>query len=99
MSDISEQEPSKTIGELSKALSIEVGKTERVSKYCSKIDTTLPAENEERSINKSPSHEINAEGDLKTTTLNFFKQIQELKQENTCPQVSSIIGFTTVLTH
>ena len=99
MSDISEQEPSKTIGELSKALSIEVDKTERVIKHSSKIDTTSPAEKEEMIINKYPSLEINAEGDLKTTILNLSKQIQELKQESTCPQVSSIIGFTTILTH
>ena len=50
MSDISEQEPSKLIGELSKALSSELGKAERVSKYCSKIDTTSPAGKEERSV-------------------------------------------------
>ena len=80
MSDISKQEPSKMIGELSKALSNEVRKTERVSKHCSKIDTTSPAEKEERSVKKSPSLEINAEDDLKTTILNFSKQIQELKQ-------------------
>ena len=73
MSDISAQKPSKMIGELSKALSSEVGKTERVSKYCSKIDTTSRAEKEERSVNKSPSREINAEGDLKTTILNLSK--------------------------
>ena len=83
MSDISEQEPSNTIGELSKALSSEVGKAERVSKHCSKIDTTTttPAETEERSVNKSSSCEINGEDDLKTTILNLSKQIQELKQE------------------
>ena len=81
MSDISEQEPSQMIGELSKALSSEVGKTERANKYCSKIETTSPAEKEERSVNKSPYCEINAEDDLKTTILNLFKQIQELKQE------------------
>ena len=82
MSDISEQEPSNTIGELSKALSSEVGKAERVSKHCSKIDTTTtPAEKEERSVNKSSSREINGEDDLKTTILNLSKQIQELKQE------------------
>ena len=40
MSDISEKEPSKMLGELSKELSSEVGKTERVSKHCSKIDST-----------------------------------------------------------
>ena len=67
------------IGELSKALSSEVGQTERVSKYCSKIDTTSRAEKEERSVNKS--REINAEGDLKTTILNLSKQIQVSKQE------------------
>ena len=82
MPDISEQEPSKMIEELSKALSSEVGKTERVSKHYSKIDTTSPAEKEERSVNKSPSLEINEEGDLKTTILNLSKQIQELKQEH-----------------
>ena len=83
MSDISEQEPSNTIGELSKALCNEVGKAERVSKHCSKIDTTTttPAETEERSVNKSSSREINGEDDLKTTILNLSKQIQELKQE------------------
>ena len=80
MSDISEQKSSKVIGELSKALSSEVGKTKRVSEHCSKIDTTSPAEKEERSVKKSPSLEINAEDDLKTTILNFSKQIQELKQ-------------------
>ena len=37
MSDITEQEPSKMIGELSEALSSELGKTQRVSKHCSKI--------------------------------------------------------------
>ena len=92
MSDISAQKPSKMIGELSKALSSEVAKTERVSKYCSKIDTTSRAEKEERSVNKSPSREINAEGDLKTTILNLSKQIQVLKQER-------IIGFTPILIH
>ena len=82
MSDISEQEPSNTIGELSKALSSEVGKAERVSKHCSKIDTTTtPAEKEEGSVNKSSSCEINGEDDLKTTILNLSKQIQELKQD------------------
>ena len=55
MSDISEQEPSNTIGELSKALSSELGKAERVSKHCSKIDTiTTPAEKEERSVKNLP---------------------------------------------
>ena len=68
------------IGELSKALSSEVGKTERVSEHCSKTDTTSPAEKEERSVKKSPCLEINAEDDLKTTILNFSKQIQKLKQ-------------------
>ena len=82
MSDISEQEPGNTIGELSKALSNEVGKAERVSKHCGKIDTaTTPAEMEERSVNKSSYREINGEDDLKTTILNLSKQIQELKQE------------------
>ena len=69
------------IGELSKVLSSEVGKTEMANKYCSKIETTSPAEKEETSVNKSPSREINAEDDLKTTILNLSKQIQELKQE------------------
>ena len=55
MSDITEQEPSQMIGELSKALSNKVDKTERVSKHCSKIYTTLTAEKEEWSVNKSPS--------------------------------------------
>ena len=81
MLDNSEQERSKMIGELSRALSSEVGKTERVSKHFRKIDTTSPAEKEEKSVSKSPSREINEEGDLKTTILNFSKQIQELKQE------------------
>ena len=75
MFDISEQEPSNTIGELSKTLSSEVGKAERVSK----IYATL-AEKEERSVNKSPSRKINAKHDLKTTILNLSKQIRELKQ-------------------
>ena len=69
------------IGELRKALSSEVGKTQRVSKHCSKIYPTSPAEKEERSVNKSPSPEINAQDDLKTTIWNLSKQIQELKQE------------------
>ena len=76
MLDISEQERSKMIGELSKALSSEVGTTERVSKHFRKIDTTSPAEKEEKSVSKSPSREINEESDLKTTILNFSKQIQ-----------------------
>ena len=42
MSDISEQKPSKAIGEFSKKLSGEEGKAERVSKHCSKIVTTSP---------------------------------------------------------
>ena len=83
MSDISEQESSNTIGELSKALSSEVDKAERVSRHCSKIDTstTTPAETEERSVNKSSSHEINGQDNLKTTILSPSKQIQEFKQE------------------
>ena len=80
MFDISEQKPSKAIGELSKALSSEVGKEESVSNQCSKTDTTSPAEKEERSVNKFPSHEINAEDDLKTVILNLSIQIRELKQ-------------------
>ena len=63
-------------------MSSEVGKTERVSKHCGKIDITSPAEKEERSVNKSPSREINAEDDLKTTILNLSKKIQELKEES-----------------
>ena len=53
MSNISEQEPSNNIGELSKALSSEVDKAERVSKPCREIDTTsmAQAEKEERSLN------------------------------------------------
>ena len=42
MSDISEQKPSKAIGEFSKTLSGEEGKAEGVSKHCSKIVTTSP---------------------------------------------------------
>ena len=80
MPDISEWESSKTIGELSKALSSKVGKAERASKYCRKIDTTSPAEKEERSVNKFPPHEINAQDDLKTTILNLSKQLRELKK-------------------
>ena len=34
-----------------------------------------------RCANKFPSHEINAEDDLKTTILNLPKQIRELQQE------------------
>ena len=83
MSNISEQEPSSNIGELSKALSSEVDKAERVSKHCREIDTTsmAQAEKEERSLNWSLSLEIDAEEDLKTTVLNLSKQIRELKQE------------------
>ena len=83
MSDISEQEPSNTIGELSKTLSSEVGNAGRVGKHCSKIGitSTAPAETEERRVNKSSSREINREDDIKTTILNLSKQIQELKQE------------------
>ena len=74
MSDISEKEPNNTTVELSKALS------SKVSKHCSKIDTT-PAEKEERSVKKSPSYEVNAEYELKTAILNLSKQIRELQQE------------------
>ena len=81
MFDINEQEPSKTIRELSKALSSKVDKAERVSKHCRKIDTTSPAEKEKRSVNKSLSRKINAEDDPKTIILNLSKQIQEFKQE------------------
>ena len=83
MSDINDQESSDTIGKLSKALSSEVGKAEKVSEHCSKIDsTTTPAEKEEKSVNKSSSCEINGEDHLKTTILNLSKQIQELKQDS-----------------
>ena len=54
---------------------------ERFSKCCSKIDTTSSAEKEEKNVSKSPSCEINAENDLKTTIFNLPKQIRELKQE------------------
>ena len=80
MSATSEQEPSNIIGELSKALSNDVDKAERVSKHCTKIDTTS-AEKEKRNVDKSPSREINAEDDLKTTILNLSKQFGELHQE------------------
>ena len=53
---------------------------ERVDKHCSKTDTTSPAEKEEKSVNKPPFCELNAEDDLKTTILNLSKQICELKQ-------------------
>ena len=71
---------------LRKALSNEVGKTERVSQHFSRIDTAL-AEKEERSVNKSPSLEINAEGNLQTILtydliLNLSKQIRELHKEH-----------------
>ena len=75
MSDISEQEPSKVIGELTEALSSVVGKTERVSKHCSKIGTTSTAEKEERGVNKSPSCEIKVLEYLqetKTLKMTFF---------------------------
>ena len=76
MSDISEHETSNTLEELREALSSEVGKAEGGSK----IGTT-PAEKEDRSVNKSPSREINVEDDLKTTILNLSEQIRELQQE------------------
>ena len=76
MSNISEQEPSNTIGELKKVMSSEVGKAEGGSK----IGTT-PAEKEERSVKKSSFCEINLENDLKATILNLSKQIRELQQE------------------
>ena len=75
MSDISEQEPSKVIGELTEALSSVVGKTEMVSKHCSKIGTTSTAEKEERGVNKSPSREIKVLEYLqetKTLKMTFF---------------------------
>ena len=66
MSDISEQELSNTLGELSKTLSSVVGKAERVSKHCSKIDTTTtPTDKKVRSVNKSSFREINGEMTLK----------------------------------
>ena len=99
MSDISEQEPDNTRGELSKALSSEVVKVERVSTYCSKIDiTTTPAEKEERNVNKSSSCEINGEDDLKTTIVNLSKQIQELKQERLSTSFQHR-RFTQILTY
>ena len=53
-----------------------------MGKHCSKIDTTSPAEKDERSVNKSPSRKINTEDDLKATILNLSKEIRELKQEH-----------------
>ena len=97
MFDINEQEPSKTIRELSKALSSKVDKAERVSKHCRKIDTTSPAEKEKRSVNKSLSRKINAEDDPKTIILNVSKQIQEFKQE--CLSTSFQHRFYPILTH
>ena len=97
MFDINEQEPSKTIRELSKALSSKVDKAERVSKHCRKIDTTSPAEKEKRSVNKSLSRKINAEDDPKTIILNLSKQIQEFKQE--CLSTSFQHRFYPILTH
>ena len=97
MFDINEQEPSKTIRELSKALSSKVDKAERVSKHCRKIDTTSPAEKEKRSVNKSLSRRINAEDDPKTIILNLSKQIQEFKQE--CLSASFQHRFYPILTH
>ena len=97
MFDINEQEPSKTIRELSKALSSKVDKAERVSKHCRKIDTTSPAEKEKRSVNKSLSRKINAEDDPKTIILNLSKQIQEFKQE--CLSASFQHRFYPILTH
>ena len=44
MSDYSKQEPNNTIWELSKELSSEVDKAERVSKHCSKIETISKAQ-------------------------------------------------------
>ena len=99
MFDINEQEPSKTIRELSKALSSKVDKAERVSKHCRKIDTTSPAEKEKRSVNKSLSlsRKINAEDDPKTIILNLSKQIQKFKQE--CLSTSFQHRFYPILTH
>ena len=54
-------------------LSIEVGKAEGGIKF----DTTS-AEKEKRRANKSPSREINAEDNLKNTTLNISKENGEL---------------------
>ena len=48
MSGISEQEPRKLIRELSKALSSEVGKTERFSKHCT-VEVKLILSHELRS--------------------------------------------------
>ena len=44
-------------------LSSEVSKAERNSKHFSNIDTISPAEKEQRSVNKYPSREINAENE------------------------------------
>ena len=60
MPDISGQEPSNIIEELSKVLSSEVDKAERFSKHCSKINTTTtPTEKKEGSVNESSPCEIN----------------------------------------
>ena len=60
-----------------------------------KIDN-MPAEKEERSGSKSPSREINAENDLKTT-ISLSKP--ESYNKSALPKVSSIIGFTPILNH
>ena len=70
------------IGELTEALSSVVGKTERVSKHCSKIGTTSTAEKEERGVNKSPSREIKVLEYLqetKTLKMTFFFLVRVLK--------------------
>ena len=97
MFDISEQEPSETKRELSKALSSKVDNAERFSKHCRKIDTTSPVEKEKRSVNKSLSRKVNAEDDPKTIILNVSKQIQEFKQE--CLSTSFQHRFYPILTH
>ena len=58
-----------------------------------KIDN-MPAEKEESSGSKSPSREINAENDLKTT-MSLSKP--ESYNKSALPKVSSIIGFTPIL--
>ena len=70
MSGINEQVPSNTIEDPSKTLSNEVGKAEK------KVGKEM------WSVSKSPSREINAEDDLKTTILNLSKQIRELQKEH-----------------
>ena len=69
MSGINEQEPSKMIRELSKALSSKVDKTERISEHCSKIDTTEQLRRKS-GVSTNLPREINVEDDLKNTIEN-----------------------------